>query len=162
MSPNQVWLAPLHLCPPPLPASLAPSCSDALTPHLYWSVSRVLTLAIVAKRFSAARVIPLMMLGFGSCSLLTAAVTNFGGLFTLRILLGVFESPMLPSIVYYLSSFYTRGELARRIGVYYAASSISGAFSGLLAFGIFQINSTKLHGWQYLFVSPIFPREAEY
>jgi len=35
-----------------------------------------------------------MMLGFGSCSLLSAATTNFGGLFALRFLLGVFESPM--------------------------------------------------------------------
>ncbi|GFZ46966.1 Uncharacterized transporter [Saitozyma sp. JCM 24511] len=109
-------------------------------------------LSMLAKRFSAARVIPLMMLGFGSCSLLTASVTNFGGLFALRFLLGIFESPMLPSIVFYLSQFYTRGELARRIGVYYAASSISGAFSGLLAFGIFQIKDTRLKGWQYLFL----------
>lgn len=59
----------------------------------------------------------------------------------------------LPSVVFYLSQFYTRGELARRIGVFYAASAISGAFSGLLAFGIFQIKSTKLYSWQYLFVS---------
>ncbi|TYJ55971.1 hypothetical protein B9479_003356 [Cryptococcus floricola] len=109
-------------------------------------------LSIAAKRFSAARVIPLMMIGFGTCSLLSAAVTNFGGLFALRFLLGIFESPMLPSVVFYLSQFYTRGELARRVGVFYAASSISGAFSGLLAFGIFQIKSEKLHGWQYLFL----------
>ncbi|KAK8864424.1 hypothetical protein IAR55_001672 [Kwoniella newhampshirensis] len=109
-------------------------------------------LSILAKRFSAARIIPLMMMGFGTCSLLSAAVKNFGGLFALRFLLGVFESPLLPSVVFYLSQFYTRGELARRVGVFYAASSISGAFSGLLAFGIFQIKSTKLHGWQYLFL----------
>ncbi|KGB74429.2 high-affinity nicotinic acid transporter [Cryptococcus deuterogattii R265] len=109
-------------------------------------------LSIAAKRFSAARVIPLMMIGFGSCSLLSACVTNFGGLFALRFLLGIFESPMLPSVVFYLSQFYTRGELARRVGVFYAASSISGAFSGLLAFGIFQIKSERLHGWQYLFL----------
>lgn len=32
----------------------------------------------------------------------------------------------LPSVVFYLSQFYTRGELARRVGVFYAASSISG------------------------------------
>lgn len=85
-----------------------------------------------------------MMIGFGSCSLLSACVTNFGGLFALRFLLGIFESPMfvsfnakcpyyankywyrLPSVVFYLSQFYTRGELARRVGVFYAASSISG------------------------------------
>lgn len=40
-----------------------------------------------------------MMIGFGSCSLLSACVTNFGGLFALRFLLGIFESPMFVSLM---------------------------------------------------------------
>ncbi|KAL1413796.1 hypothetical protein Q8F55_001579 [Vanrija albida] len=109
-------------------------------------------LSMLAKRYSAARVIPLMMLGFGACSIASAGVTSFAGLLTVRLFLGFFESPLLPSIVFYLSQFYTRGELARRVGAYYAASAISGAFSGLLAYGVFQINDNRLHGWQYLFL----------
>jgi hypothetical protein len=37
--------------------------------------------------------------------------------------------------VYYLSTFYKRNELASRVGVFYAAASIAGAFSGLIAYG---------------------------
>ena len=53
--------------------------------------------------------------------------------------------------IYYLSTFYKRDELASRVGLFYAAASISGAFSGLIAYGTFQIPPTKFHNWQYLF-----------
>ena len=41
-------------------------------------------------------------------------VTSFGGLVTVRVLLGLAEGPMAPCIVCYLSGFYTRKELALR------------------------------------------------
>lgn len=98
-------------------------------------------------------------------SLLAGAATNFSGrthrrkkklmlnlclteIFAIRFFLGIFESPMLPGVVFYLSTFYKRGELASRVGIFYgtctscflwkhdlnkfpAAASISGAFSGV-------------------------------
>lgn len=42
----------------------------------------------------------------------------------------------LPGVVYYLSTFYTRGELAGRVGIFYSMSMMANAFSGLLAFGV--------------------------
>ncbi|KAF8971339.1 hypothetical protein BDZ97DRAFT_2054615 [Flammula alnicola] len=70
-------------------------------------------------------------------------------IFAIRFFLGIFESAMLPGVVFYLSTFYKRNELASRVGLFYgsvifnplnrdqrfltsyiAASSISGAFSG--------------------------------
>jgi MFS family permease len=48
--------------------------------------------------------------------------------------------------------FYRRGELARRLAIFYAAQSIASAFSGLLAFGVFQINTGTLENWRYLFI----------
>ena len=61
------------------------------------------------------------------------------------------ESAFFPLVIYYLTTFYRRGELARRLAIFYAASNIANAFSGLLAFGVFQIES-KLAGWRYLFI----------
>lgn len=49
-------------------------------------------------------------------------------------------------------SFYRRGELARRLAIFYAASNIAYAFGGLLAFGTFQIKSHTLANWRYLFL----------
>ena len=48
--------------------------------------------------------------------------------------------------------FYRRGELARRLALFYAAQSIASAFGGLLAFGVFQIHSGSLDNWRYLFL----------
>ena len=57
-----------------------------------------------------------------------------------------------PTVPIYLTSFYTRGELARRLALWYSAAAFSGAFSGLLAYGVFHIQSSRLGGWQILFL----------
>ncbi|KAF5390246.1 hypothetical protein D9757_002970 [Collybiopsis confluens] len=108
-------------------------------------------ISIFVKRYSAARVLPLMMIGFGSMSLFTSIAKNFSQIFAIRWFLGIFESAMLPGVVYYLSTFYKRGELASRVGLFYAAAAIAGAFSGLIAFGVFQIHNPAHYSWQYLF-----------
>ncbi|KAJ6621707.1 major facilitator superfamily domain-containing protein [Mycena sp. CBHHK59/15] len=108
-------------------------------------------LSLFVKRFSAARVLPVMMVGFGSMALLASVAKNFSQIFAIRFFLGIFESPMLPAVVYYLSTFYKRNELASRVGLFYAAASIAGAFSGLIAYGVFHIHHSKYHNWQFLF-----------
>ena len=62
------------------------------------------------------------------------------------------ESAFLPLVIYYLTTFYRRGELARRMSVFYASSNIANAFSGLLAYGVFHIENTRLYPWRYLFL----------
>jgi MFS family permease len=61
------------------------------------------------------------------------------------------ESGFYPGVIFYLTTFYKRSELAGRLSIYYAASEIASAFTGLLAFGVFQIRG-GLYGWQYLFL----------
>ncbi|KAK2816768.1 hypothetical protein FQN49_008003 [Arthroderma sp. PD_2] len=109
-------------------------------------------IAMLGKKYSPARVLPICMFCFGSLTLLSATTYNFSGLFALRWLLGMSESAFFPLVIYYLTTFYRRGELARRLAIFYAASNIANAFSGLLAFGVFQIPSSKLEGWRYLFL----------
>ena len=56
---------------------------------------------------------------------------------------------------FYLSSWYKRYELASRFAIYYTATAVAGAFSGLLA-GLITKNldgTRGLSGWQWLFVS---------
>ncbi|KAF2757842.1 MFS general substrate transporter [Pseudovirgaria hyperparasitica] len=108
-------------------------------------------LAFLGKKYGPARVLPILMFSFGSMTLLSASVHNFGGIFALRWFLGMAESAFFPLVIYYLTTFYRRGELARRLAMFYAASNIANAFSGLLAFGVFHIDSS-LPGWRYLFL----------
>ncbi|KAK5634865.1 hypothetical protein RRF57_010578 [Xylaria bambusicola] len=85
--------------------------------------------------------------------ILTAATHNFGGIFALRFLLGAVESAFFPLVIFYLTTFYRRSELARRLAIFYAASNIANAFSGLLAFGVFRIKSNLVdHPWRWLFI----------
>ena len=62
------------------------------------------------------------------------------------------EAAFFPLVIYYLTMFYRRSELARRLAIFYAASNIANAFSGLIAFGVFQIKHSPLPNWRYLFI----------
>lgn len=109
-------------------------------------------LGILGKKYGPSRVLPCMMFVFGCSTLLVASVTNFAGIMTLRWFLGMSESAFFPLVIYYQTMFYRRGELARRLAIFYAAQSIASAFGGLLAFGVFQIKGGAIASWRYLFV----------
>ena len=81
---------------------------------------------MLTKRFGAKYVLPSAMLIFGSMAMLSAACTSFGGIVTTRWFLGMAESGFYAGVIFYLSTFYTRSELAGRLSIYYAASEIAG------------------------------------
>ncbi|TWU76017.1 hypothetical protein ED733_007169 [Metarhizium rileyi] len=109
-------------------------------------------LAMLGKKYGPARALPIMMLALGSMTLFTAACQNFSGIFAVRWFLGMAEAAFFPMVIYYLTTFYRRGELARRLAVFYAASNVANAFSGLLAFVVFRIQSRDMDSWRYLFL----------
>lgn len=109
-------------------------------------------LGIAGKKYGPSRILPIMMMCFGFFTLMVVAVQNFGGLLAIRWFLGMAESAFFPLVIYYQTTFYRRGELARRLAIFYAASSIASAFGGLLSYGVFQIKSGSIANWRYLFV----------
>ncbi|KAB8292141.1 hypothetical protein EYC80_007884 [Monilinia laxa] len=111
-----------------------------------------LPVAMLGKKYGPALVLPILMMFFGSFTILGVAVQNFSGMMALRWFLGMSESAFFPLVIYYLTTFYRRGELARRLAIFYAASNIASAFSGLLAVGCFKITNTPLYPWRYLFL----------
>jgi len=46
-----------------------------------------------------------------------------------------------------LSMFYRRHQLLYRIGLFYCAAPLSGAFGGLLATGLSKIHTKNYAGW---------------
>ncbi|MCJ1256249.1 hypothetical protein MMC24_004070 [Lignoscripta atroalba] len=109
-------------------------------------------IGMLGKKFGPSRVLPIMMCCFGIFTVLGIAAKNFAGMMVLRWFLGMSESAFFPLVIYYQTTFYRRGELARRLAIFYAASNIASAFSGLLSFGVFQIDSGPLYSWRYLFL----------
>ena len=57
---------------------------------------------------------------------------QIGQMIALRLLIGLFEAGFYPTAVGYLSTFYTRFDLAIRVGIFYGQYAIAGAFSGAL------------------------------
>jgi len=58
-------------------------------------------LSILGKKYGPNKVLPLMMFSFGCFTVLVTAVTNSGGLMTLRWFLGMSESAFFPLVIYY-------------------------------------------------------------
>ena len=58
-----------------------------------------------------------------------------------------------PGAIYLCSYWYMPKELATRIALFYVTSALSGAFSGLLAAGIAQMNGVGHYsGWRWIFI----------
>ncbi|OAX81818.1 hypothetical protein ACJ72_03841 [Emergomyces africanus] len=88
---------------------------------------------------------------WGTVVALTATCTNFGGLMSLRFLLGIAEATISPSFVYITSMWWTREEIPSRCGVWFAGNSLGGLLSNFLAYGIGHIKR-PLAAWQWLFI----------
>lgn len=58
---------------------------------------------------------------------------------------------MFGGIILYLSMFYKRHQLMFRLGVFYCAAPLSGAFGGLLATGLAEISYGGYDGWPWIF-----------
>lgn len=80
-------------------------------------------------------------------------VNSYGGLIVARFFLGVAEAGFFPAATFLLTIWYRRYEIQRRMAVFYAAASLSGAFSGLLAYAISKMDDVAgLAGWKWIFI----------
>ncbi|KAJ7068256.1 MFS transporter [Mycena amicta] len=108
---------------------------------------------LIMKRMKPARWICTLVFTWGAVTTLTCLVHNFAGLIVIRMFLGLCEGGLLPGIVLYLSTIYKPHELQLRVGIFYASASLSGAFGGLLATGILNMDGiAQLAGWRWIFL----------
>ncbi|KAL5513452.1 hypothetical protein ACEPAH_3851 [Sanghuangporus vaninii] len=94
----------------------------------------------------------LICFAWGAVAACMAAGKNYSQIAAIRFCLGIIEAAFAPGVAFYLSSWYKVHELARRFSIYYTATAISGAFSGLLAGVIIDnLNGSRgLAGWRWL------------
>ncbi|KAJ7146772.1 MFS general substrate transporter [Mycena epipterygia] len=94
------------------------------------------------------------VIAWGLASTLTGITTNYAGILTCRIFLGLPEAAFYPGAVYLLSCWYTKKELAFRSSIMYAGLISSNAFGSLLAAGIFSgmEGLRGIRAWRWLFL----------
>lgn len=77
-------------------------------------------------------------------------VHNTEGLIGCRVLLGIFEAGIVPGCIYLISMYYKRYEVQWRMSLFFSASILAGAFSGLLAFAIANMGGVGgLESWRW-------------
>ncbi|KAG7735187.1 hypothetical protein KL948_000753 [Ogataea haglerorum] len=63
------------------------------------------------------------------------------------------ESVIYPGSYFILSCWYTRSELQTRMGIFYGANTLAGAFGGVLAYGIGNLDHARgWRAWRWLFL----------
>lgn len=91
------------------------------------------------KYVGAGYYLPGLMLAWGLVGMCIGFVKSYEGLLAARFFLGLCEGGLLGGMVLYLSMFYRRHEMIFRLGLFYCAAPLSGAFGGLLATGLAEI-----------------------
>lgn len=98
--------------------------------------------------------LPAIMFLWGGVAIALAGCKTTSALAGVRVILGLAESGFAPGVLYLLSTWYKKKELARRYTLFWLGTPVSGMVGGILAGAIIErMNGVAgLHGWQWLFV----------
>ncbi|KAH6660790.1 major facilitator superfamily domain-containing protein [Truncatella angustata] len=105
----------------------------------------------IIKHVKAGYYLPTLITCWGLVSTFVGFTKSLAGLIVARLLLGAFEGGLLGGIIVYLAMFYRRHQMVRRIGFFYCAAPLSGAFGGLLATGLARISYNGYNRWPWIF-----------
>ncbi|KAK4146389.1 major facilitator superfamily domain-containing protein [Dichotomopilus funicola] len=91
--------------------------------------------------------------GFGAVTIFQGLVQNYSGLLATRFFLGVFECVLFPGCFYLIGSWYRRAEAQKRFSLFFSSTSLAGAFGGLLASAIGNLDYVRgYRGWRWIFI----------
>jgi MFS family permease len=108
---------------------------------------------VCIKRYGANRILGIALLGWSAATLGTGFVHNYHQALACRLLLGFFEAGLLPCMVFIISTIWNKKQQGKRIAVIYCATTVSGAFGGLFAYGVQQMGHKHgLEAWRWLFI----------
>lgn len=100
--------------------------------------------------------LPIIMLGWGGVMVGMGFVKNFRDLLAARVFLGITEAGLFPGVSYYLTLWYRRYEINLRIAMFFSAATAAGAFGGLLARLINEMDGVSgYEGWRCVAATPI-------
>ncbi|RXW19924.1 hypothetical protein EST38_g5926 [Candolleomyces aberdarensis] len=95
------------------------------------------------------------VVGWGAAQVGMAFVPNWQLLCLTRALLGIFEAGFFPALTFIITTWYKRGEVQKRLAVFYLSAIVLGGFSAILAYALQllkKFENTGLNGWQWIFL----------
>ncbi|KAK0569482.1 hypothetical protein OC861_000855 [Tilletia horrida] len=108
---------------------------------------------LLLKRFRPSIVLPLITFFVGICMMAQGFTRNYAGLLGARICLGIAEAGLFPGVNFMLSGWYLRREFGLRAAIFFSAATASGAFGGLLAAAIHNMDGVGgYEGWRWIFI----------
>lgn len=104
-------------------------------------------------RLPVAKWLSVCLFGWGITTACHAATTGYGSLLAVRILSGLFEAGVLPSLMLLSSQYFTRQEQAPRFALWFMGVGVGQMFGGLISYG-FQFVSphAPMAGWRIMFL----------
>jgi ACS family tartrate transporter-like MFS transporter len=108
--------------------------------------------ALLVELWSARRCIAVIMVAWGSLTVLTGLIHTAGQLYIARLVLGAAEAGFFPGVVVYLSHWFIREDRAKATGNFMAAIPLSFIIGSPVAGWILGHDWMGVEGWRWLFV----------
>ncbi|OAL03728.1 MFS general substrate transporter [Phaeosphaeriaceae sp. SRC1lsM3a] len=89
---------------------------------------------------------------WGFITAITCVCKNYGALVATRVLLGVFESAVAPSLILITSMWYKKKEQPLRTGIWYLGVGTGTMIGSLISFGFQHYYSPTFTSWQIMFL----------
>ncbi|KAL4813485.1 major facilitator superfamily domain-containing protein [Aspergillus spinulosporus] len=108
---------------------------------------------VMMKRSRPSLWIPSIMIAWAVVCSLMGLVQNYAGLLVARAALGIAEGGLFPGVTFYITMWYKRHECGLRMAIFFSAATAAGAFGGLLARGIGEMDGIGgKGGWAWIFI----------
>lgn len=108
---------------------------------------------MMMKRFRPSIWLTVIMVSWAIVMTCMGLVHNFSGLLVCRSFLGIAEGGLFPGISYFITMWYRRSECGFRMALFFSAATAAGAFGGLLARGISEMEGVGgKPGWAWIFI----------
>jgi MFS family permease len=109
--------------------------------------------AVLIKKLTPKYTIGGLCVVWSLTTIFSGFITNVGGLYASRLVLGACESGLFPGLNVYLTMVYKREEMAKRVAYLFVCTALAGAFGGLLAYGILQMDGLSgVAGWRWVYI----------
>ncbi|CAG7944754.1 unnamed protein product [Penicillium nalgiovense] len=108
--------------------------------------------AYLMQRFPIGKYIGINVTCWGILVACHAACQSYASLMIVRILLGVFEASVAPSLILITGMWWTKPEQSRRTGLWYSQVGVAQIVGSAISYGFQHVNSTALANWQILFL----------